>query len=165
MSSILRALKKLENDPRHLQDTPPLDTKFVPLADTRPQKSPANMLLIIIGGGIVCGLVILAGWWLLSVKTQAPPLEPQKISRQNLPQAEIVPVTPEEKEPVQRLSAPPASLKTAAEETAPSKAAVDTVAPPEAAAQLPAATSLKSAEPPPPAETAHAVFEIRPFDF
>jgi hypothetical protein len=88
LSSILRALKKLENEPRHLDETQPLDSKFVPLADTSPKKSPAGILFMVIGGGIVCGLVILAGWWLFSEKTLSPPAVPQQTSQQNLQQSE-----------------------------------------------------------------------------
>ncbi|MBW2467393.1 MAG: general secretion pathway protein GspB [Deltaproteobacteria bacterium] len=79
MSSILRALKKLENEPRHLEESQPFDSKFVPLADTEKQNSAYNIILMVIGGGIVCGLVVLTGWWLLSGKTQPPQDVPQKI--------------------------------------------------------------------------------------
>jgi hypothetical protein len=34
---------------------------------------------MVVGGGIVCGLVILAGWWLFSEKFQPPPAVPPKI--------------------------------------------------------------------------------------
>ncbi len=90
MSSILRSLKKLENNPRHMEDTQGLHSKFVPLADTSPPKSSAGLLMMIIGGGIVCGLVILAGWWLFAEKIESPSTVPQKISRQN----ELPPETP-----------------------------------------------------------------------
>ena len=73
MSSILRALKKLENEPRHLEENQPLDSKFVPLADTEPQRTYHGIFMVVLGGGIVCGLVVLAGWWLLSEKPQSPP--------------------------------------------------------------------------------------------
>ena len=72
MSSILRALKKLEHDPRHLEENRPLDTRFVPLAETAPHKSFAHILLITIGGGIICGLVLLAGWWVFSGHNETP---------------------------------------------------------------------------------------------
>lgn len=81
MSSILRALKKLENDPRHLEGNQPLDSKFVPLADTEPHRSYPGIFMVVLGGGIVCGLVILAGWWLLSEKPQPPPAATQQASR------------------------------------------------------------------------------------
>jgi hypothetical protein len=73
LSSILRALKKLENEPRHLEENQPLDSKFVPLADTEPQRTYHGIFMMVLGGGIVCGLVVLAGWWLLSEKPQSPP--------------------------------------------------------------------------------------------
>jgi Type II secretion system protein B len=73
LSSILRALKKLENEPRHLEENQPLDSKYVTLADTEPQRKYPGIFMMVLGGGIVCGLVILAGWWLLSEKPQPPP--------------------------------------------------------------------------------------------
>ena len=73
MSSILRALKKLENEPRHLEENQPLDPKFVPLADTEPQRTYHGIFMMVLGGGIVCGLIVLAGLWLLSEKPQSPP--------------------------------------------------------------------------------------------
>ena len=95
MSSILRALKKLENDPRHLEKPQTLESKFVSLADTGQQKISTGLLLMIIGAGLVCGLVILTGWWLLSDKTLQQPVAPQQISRQNQQQPEAGPVRPE----------------------------------------------------------------------
>ena len=68
MSSILRALKKLEKEPRHLEEPRTLESKFVSLADTGPQKRSNGLLIMIIGAGIACGLVVLAGWWLFSDK-------------------------------------------------------------------------------------------------
>ena len=80
MSSILRALKKLENEPRH-QNTPhSLDSTFVPLADTGTQRRTASVFMMVIAGGIVCGLVILGGWWLFPEKGQPPSVVTQKIS-------------------------------------------------------------------------------------
>jgi hypothetical protein len=83
VSSILRALKKLENEPRHLEETQPLDSKFVSLADTGTQRPVSSIFLMVVGTGIVCGLVILAGWWLLSEKPQPSPAVTQEISRPN----------------------------------------------------------------------------------
>ena len=80
MSSILRALKKLENEPRHQEESPPLENKFVPSADTGTQRPLSGLLFIVAGGGIICGLVILAGWWLFSGKGQAPIPVPTQIS-------------------------------------------------------------------------------------
>ena len=73
MSSILRALKKLEKEPRHLDESRTLESKFVSLADTGPHKRPNGLLIMIIGAGIACGLVVIAGWWLFSDKKQQQP--------------------------------------------------------------------------------------------
>jgi hypothetical protein len=59
------------------------------LADTGPQKTLPGILMMVIGGGIVCGLVILAGWWLFSEKSLPPPVAPQKINQQSLQQPEV----------------------------------------------------------------------------
>ena len=72
MSSILRALKKLESEPGRQAGNEPLATALVPLADTGAAGSPAKTAMMVVGGGIVCGVVVLAGWFLLSEKTQAP---------------------------------------------------------------------------------------------
>jgi len=81
LSSILRALKKLENEPRHQEESPPLENKFLPSADTGTQSKASSMFIMVVAGGIVCGLVILAGWWLFSEKFQTPPAVPySKIS-------------------------------------------------------------------------------------
>jgi len=82
VSSILRALKKLENEPRHLDENRSLDSKFVSLAETGPQRPVSSMFLMVTGGGIVCGLVILAGWWLFAEKP-APPNVTQEIPQQS----------------------------------------------------------------------------------
>jgi hypothetical protein len=84
LSSILRALKKLENEPRHLEENQPLDSKFVTLADTGPQRSFSSILMMVLGGGFVCGLVILAGWWFFSQESQPPPAVTTAISRSNI---------------------------------------------------------------------------------
>ena len=81
MSSILRALKKLENEPRHLEGNQAMDSKYVPLADTEPHRSYIGIFMVVLGGGLVCGLVVLAGWWLLSEKPQPPPAATQQASR------------------------------------------------------------------------------------
>lgn len=94
MSSILRALKKLENDPRHLEEPGTLESKFVPLADTRQQKKSAGLIIMLLGAGIACGLVILGGWWLLSGKNMQQPTAPQQMSRQNLQKTEAPSVGP-----------------------------------------------------------------------
>ena len=81
MSSILRALKKLENEPRHLEGSQHLDSKFVPSADIGKQRTVSTIFIMVVGGSIVCGLVILAGWWLFSEKFQSPPAVPPQIPR------------------------------------------------------------------------------------
>jgi hypothetical protein len=87
LSSILRALKKLENDPRHLEDNRPLDNRFVPLADTRPHKSFTNIILLTVGGAIICGLVFFAGWWVYSEKNEPAPVSSPEITQQiSMPQ-------------------------------------------------------------------------------
>jgi general secretion pathway protein B len=95
VSSILRALKKLENEPRHLEKTQPLGSKFVSLADTEPQRPVSSIFLMVVGTGIVCGLVILAGWWLFSEKDQPPPSVIQDISQQSFKPDKISP-TPQQ---------------------------------------------------------------------
>jgi len=140
LSSILRALKKLENEPRHLEETQPLGSKFVPLADTGPQKKAAGILMLVIGGSIVCGLVILAGWKLFSKKTP-PPDAPQNISRSGPPQqAETVPVTPQQSAAPD--PAPPFE---------PAQRAADIVLPPQTADNLRGPPPVKMAQPSPPA--------------
>ncbi len=88
MSSILRALKKLESEPGRQAGNEPLATALVPLADTSSAGSPAKTAMMVVGGGIVCGVVVLAGWFLLSEKTQAPSPAIQEASRQDAFQAE-----------------------------------------------------------------------------
>ena len=99
MSSILRALKKLENDPRHLEENGSVDCKFVPLADTAPEKPLANIILIAVAGGVVCGLVFFGGWWLFSKKNPQPPLSPPEIARQIPATQQIPPAASEELRP------------------------------------------------------------------
>jgi len=81
LSSILRALKKLENEPRHLGGSQHLDSKFVPSADIGKQRTVSTIFIMVVGGSIVCGLVILAGWWLFSEKFQSQTIVPPKISQ------------------------------------------------------------------------------------
>jgi hypothetical protein len=52
----------------------------VPSADTGTQRPLSGLLFIVAGGGIICGLVILAGWWLFSGKGQTPISVPTQIS-------------------------------------------------------------------------------------
>ena len=126
MSSILRALKKLESDPRHQAETRPLDAKFVPLADTSPAKTPAAMIMMVLGGGIVCGLVILAGWWLFSERTRPAPVAPQVNTQHNTQAKVLVPLQPQ--------GAAPPAIKAAAAEPVKPVAEIPAVQIPDAAA-------------------------------
>lgn len=72
MSSILRALKKLEKDSRHLEGNRSLETQFVSLADTGSPR-PAGAVFIMAGAGIICGLVVLAGWYFFSERFRPEP--------------------------------------------------------------------------------------------
>ncbi len=127
MSSILRALKKLESDPRRLPENTPLDSKFGPLPDAGPQKKPAGPLIMVIGGVIICVLVVLAGWWMFSEKNRPLPAPPQKFSGQSPAPSAAVPA----KQPDLATRQPSA----AAIETP--KPAADTVANPKPAVQPP----------------------------
>ena len=108
MSSILRALKKLESEPRHLEENQPLDSKFVPLAETEPQRTFRSIFMVVLGGGIVCGLVVLAGWWFLSEKPQSPPPQISQSSFQSLQTTQAIILTlisqPLQMQPVRRIS-------------------------------------------------------------
>ena len=53
----------------------------MPLADTATQRPVSSIFIMVIGGGIVCGLVILAGWWLFSDTFQPPPAVTKNIPR------------------------------------------------------------------------------------
>jgi len=84
LSSILRALKKLETEPGHTGDKQHLDTQFVPLADVSRQKTALPIFKLAIGGGIVCGLVILAGWQLFSRKSEPLEVPVPEVSQQSI---------------------------------------------------------------------------------
>lgn len=91
MSSILRALKKLENEPKHLEKRTTLDSKFVPLADTNPTQKPRGLLFLIIGGVIIFGLVVLSGgWWLVSEKKLQAPTSSQETAKQQFEAKPVV---------------------------------------------------------------------------
>jgi hypothetical protein len=151
LSSILRALKKLESEPRHRDETQPLDSKFVPLADTSPQRTPKTLIMMIIGGGLVCGLVILAGWWLFSEKLGPDPVVPQKISRQAIEPAEMVPVKKQE-------AAVPQSSDVAVEAAQP--AADIPAPPPKIADQSPVPAPVNIVPPPVQAVAKEAVMPV-----
>ena len=70
MSSILRALKKLESEPRHLEKNQGVDHKYISLAGPEHRSSTIRPLLLFIGGGIACGMVLLAGWWFMNGKQE-----------------------------------------------------------------------------------------------
>ena len=74
MSSILRALKKLESEPQHLERPEGVDSKYISLAGPEHRTSTVRPLLLFIGGGIACGMVILIGWWFMHdrLQTSAP---------------------------------------------------------------------------------------------
>jgi general secretion pathway protein B len=122
LSSILRALKKLESEPRHLEDRPFLDSKFVPLADTGPQKNATRLFITVFAGGLVCGLVILAGWWLFSDKSGPPAPSPRETALQKVPQAEVVPAVPQKTEIPERAVPAVGPAKPVAKSIAPRKA-------------------------------------------
>lgn len=124
MSSILRALKKLENEPRHQEGTPALESKFVSLADTEPRRSVASTFLRVVGTGIVCGLVILAGWWFFAEKSTPPAPITQQGPTPGPRLAETAPAAP----PVMEKEPPSAALE------APEMSAVETGAEQEPAA-------------------------------
>lgn len=122
MSSILRALKKLENSPRHLDENHPLDTKFVPLADTGQSAKRTGPLVIVIGGGIVCGLVVLAGLLLFADKTKTSD-NTQLVAQQELQKPESIPVAQMDSANVQNVASPVETAKPAAERAVPEKTA------------------------------------------
>lgn len=99
MSSILRALKKLETEPGHTGEKQPLDTKFAPLSDVSRQKSTVPLLKAAIAGGIVCGLIVLAGWQLFSGRKEAVPVAVPPAAEQQARQAEIKSPAPATAEP------------------------------------------------------------------
>ncbi len=70
MSSILRALKKLESEPRHLEKNQGIDHKYISLAGPEHRSSTIRPLLLFIGGGIACGMVLLSGWWFVNGKQE-----------------------------------------------------------------------------------------------
>jgi hypothetical protein len=99
LSTILRALKKLENDPRHLEDNQTLAYKFVPLADTAPEKPLGNIILVAVAGGLACGLVFFAGWWVFSEKNPPLPVSPPEVSQQVSTPQQYIPAATEELPP------------------------------------------------------------------
>ena len=102
--------------------------------------------MMVIGGGIVCGLVVLAGWWFFSAKMQAPPADPLKIASQSPPQREMVSAGTEE-------TGPPESPAAALE---PAQPAADIVLPPETAGHMVESTAAKIPRPSSPAITLKA---------
>ena len=102
MSSILRALKKLENNPRHMDDSQTLANKFVPLADTAQRKSFSHLIMLTVGGGVICGIVFFAAWWLFSgekrpAPASSPPATQQQVAakpEESTPAAKTTPTVP-----------------------------------------------------------------------
>jgi hypothetical protein len=70
LSSILRALKKLESEPQHLKQSEAPENKYFSLAGPDHHKPGARPLLFYVGGGVACGLVLLAGWWIMHDRLQ-----------------------------------------------------------------------------------------------
>jgi hypothetical protein len=134
LSSILRALKKLENEPKHLEKTKTLDSKFVPLADTSPTPKPRGLLFLIIGGITIFGLVLLSGgWWLVSEKKQQAQTSSQETAKQQ-PEAEPViqekyAIQPKPKTPVVKDTSSLTPPRPTADQGAAGPAAVRTPAP------------------------------------
>jgi len=106
---------------------------------------------MIIGGGLVCGLVILAGWWLFSEKLGPDPVVPQKISRQAIEPAEMVPVKKQE-------AAVPQSSDVAVEAAQP--AADIPALPPKTTDQTPVPAPVNIVPPPVQAVAKEAVMPV-----
>ncbi len=106
--------------------------------------------MMVVGTGLVCGLVILTGWWLFSEKTRPPSIAPQEISRHSLQQAETVPVIPKE-------ASPPESPAVV---VAPVKPAVDILAPSKTTSPIPGSTPVKTQQPLPPPMEQKAVMPV-----
>jgi len=156
LSSILRALKKLENDPRHLDEHQSLENKFVPLADHDQQKKYTGPLIMILGGGLVCGLVILAGWWLLSDKKPPSPGVRQQIASQNQQQTGGTPTV--NQEPVIQDKAPLAARQQTAQIS--SDSATDTPDTQKTAEAVPGATPVMLPQPSTPKIEQKAIMAI-----
>ena len=117
MSSILRALKKLESEPRHLEKSQGTDHKYISLAGPEQRRSAIRPLLLFIGGGIACGVVLLGGWWLMHESPQpgSPSIQksPNSVSTMDTPKIE--PAKPETVSPKtvqeQPASQPPTVLR------------------------------------------------------
>jgi len=129
LSSILRALKKLENDPRHLEDNQSLAYKFVPLADTAPEKPLGNIILIAIAGGLACGLAFFAGWWVFAEKNPPLPVSPPDIAQQASTPQQYIPAATEEKRPPG--SSAPENKESLPADSAAAPGKADTLAEPE----------------------------------
>jgi hypothetical protein len=102
LSSILRALKKLESEPQHLERPEGVDSKYISLAGPEHRTSTVRPLLLFIGGGIACGMVILIGWWFMHDRLQ--PGAPATQQSSNIAQSVDTPIT----EPAKPLSIKPA---------------------------------------------------------
>lgn len=163
MSSILRALKKLENDSRHIEGNRSLGTKFVPLADTGNRRS-AGRIFMMAGTGIICGLVVLAGWYFFSDRLKPRPPE---IATHSSPAAEPVGVEPvkpmaQNTSPDTAIAEKPEEKTSGAEQVEPVSAveespAVEPAAPEMAAGSVATREEAPSAGPMMPEKTVKAV--------
>jgi hypothetical protein len=110
LSSILRALKKLESEPQLLDKSQRTDHKYISLAGPEQRSSTYRPLLLFIGGGIACGMVLLGGWWLMSERVQPGASSIQESS--NPASTMNTPITVQD-QPVSQ----PSALLTGAEQT------------------------------------------------
>jgi hypothetical protein len=92
LSSILRALKKLESEPQLLDKSQGTDHKYISLAGPDQRSSTYRPLLLFIGGGIACGMVLLSGWWFMheSPQPDIPSIQesPNSVSTMDTPKIE-----------------------------------------------------------------------------
>ena len=149
MSSILRALKKLESEPQHLDKSQGTDHKYISLAGPEDRSSTFRPLLLFIGGGIACGMVLLGGWWFMYESPQpgSPPIQesPNSVSTMDTPKIEpekAVSTKPETPSPATVQEQPvsqPSDLLTPAEpvaSSAPADSRIEPISP--ALAETPA---------------------------
>jgi len=150
LSSILRALKKLENDSRHIAGNRSLNTKFVPLADTGSRRSVGRIFLMA-GTGIICGLVVLAGWYFFSGRLAPLPPETATHSTPAAGPARVEPVEVEPARPLEQNEGPDMTTAEIPDEK---------TSPPNPVATVSAVEKLPAAEPAAP-ETSAGPVEAR----
>jgi hypothetical protein len=127
LSSILRALKKLESEPQHLERPQGVDSKYISLAGPEHRTSTVRPLLLFIGGGIACGMVVLTGWWFMHERpqpavptTQESPNQAKTIDTQITEPQEPVSINPEIPSPAavqEQIESKPAPTLTPTEQT------------------------------------------------